>query len=114
MDARLSRMLDRFGHGRVGLDPDAGTLRHVGPDGVLRVHHAGAWEVGSILQTLTMIRPQLGARPLREDAWAVQCLVDHLDRAVERGEPGLGQELLRRDVEVALLGEMAALEARAS
>ncbi len=114
MDARLTKMLDRFGRGRVRRDPDTGTLRHTGPDGVVRDHHVSAWEVGSLLQTLTMIRPQLGARSVRDDAWAVECLLDHLDRAVERGEPGLGPDLLRRDVETALLQEMAALEAQAS
>ena len=58
MDARLTRMLDRFGRGRVRRDPGTGTLHHTGPDGVVRDHHVSAWEVGSLLQTLTMIRPQ--------------------------------------------------------
>ncbi|MGB0191390.1 hypothetical protein [Nocardioides sp.] len=112
MDARLTRMLDRFGRGRVRRDPDTGTLHHTGPDGVVRDHHVSAWEVGSLLQTLTMIRPQVATRSLRDDAWAVECLIDHLDRAVERGEPGLGADLLHREVETALLDEMVALEAR--
>lgn len=114
MDARLTRMLDQFGRGRVHRDPDSETLHHTGPDGVVRDHHVSAGEVGSMLQTLTMIRPQRAAHSVREDAWAVECLIDHLDRAVEQGEPGLGADLLRSDVDAALLEEMAALEARAS
>ena len=112
MDARLTRMLDRFGRGRVRHDPDAETLHHTGVDGVVRDHDVSAWEVGSLLQKLTMIRPQVATRSLRDDAWAVECLIAHLDRTLERGEAGLGADLLRREVETALLDEMAALEAR--
>ena len=114
MNAQLTRMIDRFGRGRVWRDPHTGTLQHAGPDGVVRDHHVSAGEGGSMLQTLTMIRPQRAAPSVRDDAWAVECLIDHLDRAVEQGEPGLGADLLRSDVDAALLEEMAALEARAS